>query len=201
MNNEIPEINELIKQFSKLPGLGPKSAKRIILKLINNKDGMVKPLAKSLAQVYKNDVRCIDCGNLKILDKTCICSSDNAYDKNFIVKKIEKMWVIDTANIYKGHYHILGGTLSTGENGEKKNLLIESLVKRIKKNSLKEVIIATSATVEGQTTAHYIEDTIQNGKIKITKLAQGLPVGGEIEQLDDGTLFSAFKNRVPVTGD
>jgi len=79
-------------------------------------------------------------------------------------------------------------------------LLIESLVKRIKKNNLKEVIIATSATVEGQTTAHYIEDTIQNGKIKITKLAQGLPVGGEIEQLDDGTLFSAFKNRVPVTG-
>ena len=111
------------------------------------------------------------------------------------------MWVIDSAKIYKGHYHILGGTLSTGENGEKKNLLIESLVKRIKKNSLKEVIIATSATVEGQTTAHYIEDTIQNGKIKITKLAQGLPVGGEIEQLDDGTLFSAFKNRVPVTGD
>tara|TARA_S200000501_G_scaffold368459_1_gene406331 strand:+ start:2706 stop:3311 length:606 start_codon:yes stop_codon:yes gene_type:complete len=201
MNNEIPEINELIKQFSKLPGLGPKSAKRIILKLINNKDGMVKPLAKSLAQVYKNVVRCIDCGNLKILDKTCICSTDNAYDKICIVENLADMWVIDSANIYKGHYHILGGTLSTGENGEKKNLLIESLVKRIKKNSLKEVIIATSATVEGQTTAHYIEDTIQNGKIKITKLAQGLPVGGEIEQLDDGTLFSAFKNRVPVTGD
>ena len=201
MDNEIPEINELIKQFSKLPGLGPKSAKRIILKLINNKDGMVKPLAKSLAQVYKNVVRCIDCGNLKILDKTCICSTDNAYDKICIIENLADMWVIDSANIYKGHYHILGGTLSTGENGEKKNLLIESLVKRIKKNSLKEVIIATSATVEGQTTAHYIEDTIQNGKIKITKLAQGLPVGGEIEQLDDGTLFSAFKNRVPVTGD
>ena len=201
MDNNIPEINELIKQFSKLPGLGPKSAKRIILKLINNKDGMVKPLAKSLAQVYKNVVRCIDCGNLKILDKTCICSTDNAYDKICIVENLADMWVIDSANIYKGHYHILGGTLSTGENGEKKNLLIESLVKRIKKNSLKEVIIATSATVEGQTTAHYIEDTIQNGKIKITKLAQGLPVGGEIEQLDDGTLFSAFKNRVPVTGD
>ena len=201
MNNEIPEINELIKQFSKLPGLGPKSAKRIILKLINNKDGMIKTLAKTLAKVYKNVVRGIDCGKLKILDKTCICSTDNAYDKICIVENLADMWVIDSANIYKGHYHILGGTLSTGENGEKKNLLIESLVKRIKKNSLKEVIIATSATVEGQTTAHYIEDTIQNGKIKITKLAQGLPVGGEIEQLDDGTLFSAFKNRVPVTGD
>ena len=106
---------------------------------------------------------------------------------------------IDSANIFKGHFHILGGTLNSSENYEQKNLLINSLIKRIKKNNLKEVIIATSTTVEGQTTAHYIEDTLKNGKIKITKLAQGLPVGGEIEQLDDGTLFSAFKNRVPVT--
>ena len=104
-----------------------------------------------------------------------------------------------SSNIYKGYYHILGGTLNSNESYEQKNLLIDSLVKRIKKNNLKEVIIATSATVEGQTTAHYIEDTIKNDKIKITKLAQGLPVGGEIEQLDDGTLLSAFKNRVPVT--
>ena len=109
------------------------------------------------------------------------------------------MWVIDSANIYKGHYHILGGTLNSNENFTQKNLLIDSLIKRIKKNNLKEVIIATSATVEGQTTAHYSEDAVKNDKIKITKLAQGLPVGGEIEQLDDGTLFSAFKNRVPVT--
>ena len=200
MDNNIPEINELIKQFSKLPGLGPKSAKRIILKLINNKDSMVKPLAKSLAQVYKNVVRCADCGNLKVMDKICICSTNSTYDKICIVENLADMWVIDSANIYKGHYHILGGTLNSSENYEQKNLLIDSLVKRIKKNSLKEVIIATSATVEGQTTAHYIEDTIKNDKIKITKLAQGLPVGGEIEQLDDGTLFSAFKNRVPVTG-
>ena len=199
MNNNIPEIEELIKQFSKLPGLGPKSAKRIILKLINNKENLVKPLAKSLAKVYKNVVRCADCGNLKVLDKNCICSLDNNYDKICVVENLADMWVIDSANIYKGHYHILGGTLNSNENYEQKNLLINSLVKRIKKNNLKEVIIATSATVEGQTTAHYIEDTIKNGKIKITKLAQGLPIGGEIEQLDDGTLFSAFKNRVPVT--
>ena len=109
------------------------------------------------------------------------------------------MWVIDSANIFKGHYHILGGTLNSNENYEQKNLLIQSLANRIKRNNLKEVIIATSATVEGQTTAHYIEDIIKSDKIKITKFAQGFPVGGEIEQLDDGTLFSAFKNRVPVT--
>ena len=199
MDNNIPEINELIKQFSKLPGLGPKSAKRIILKLINNKDSMVKPLAKSLAQVYKNVVRCVDCGNLKIMDKICICSTKNSYDKICVVENLADMWVIDSANIYKGHFHILGGTISSA--GQKKeDLLINSLVERVKKDNIEEVILATSATVEGQTTAHYIEDTIKNGKIKITKLAQGLPVGGEIEQLDDGTLFSAFKNRVPVTG-
>ena len=199
MENEIPEINELIKQFAKLPGLGPKSAKRIILKLINNKDNMVKPLAKSLAEVYKKVVRCTECGSLKIIDKICICTSDNSYDKICVVENLADMWVIDSANIFKGHYHILGGTLNSNENYEQKNLLIQSLVSRIKKNNLKEVIIATSATVEGQTTAHYIEDIIKSDKIKITKLAQGLPVGGEIEQLDDGTLFSAFKNRVPVT--
>ena len=199
MNNNIPEIEELIKQFSRLPGLGPKSAKRIILKLINNKENMVKPLAQSLSRVYKKVIRCNECGNLKIVDQSCICSSEKSYDKICVVENLADMWVIDSANIFKGHYHILGGTLNSNDNYEQKNLLIESLVKRIKKNSLKEVIIATSATVEGQTTAHYIEDMIKNDNLKITKLAQGLPVGGEIEQLDDGTLFSAFKNRVPVT--
>jgi len=201
MSNDIPEIEDLIKQFSKLPGLGPKSAKRIVLKLINNKDSMVKPLAQSLAKVYKNIVRCVNCGNLKIMDKICVCESKNKFDKICVVENLADMWVIESANIFKGHYHILGGTLNSDQSYEQKNLLIDSLVKRIKKNSLKEVIIATSATIEGQTTAHYIEDSIKGDKIKVSKLAQGLPVGGEIEQLDDGTLFSAFKNRVPVTSE
>ena len=199
MDNNIPEINDLIQQFSKLPGLGPKSAKRIILKLINNKEKMIKPLAKSLAQVYKKVVRCSDCGNLKIIDQICICSSNNSYDKICVVENLADMWVIESSDIFKGHFHILGGTINSNEKYVEKDLLIGSLIRRIKKNNLKEVIIATSATVEGQTTAHYIEDAIKSDKIKITKLAQGLPVGGEIEQLDDGTLLSAFKNRVPVT--
>ena len=151
MNNQISEIEELIKQFSKLPGLGPKSAKRIILKLINNKENMVKPLAQSLAKVYKNVVRCINCGNLKIIDKMCVCENDNNFDKICVVENLADMWVIESANIFKGYFHILGGTLNTNENYEQKNLLIDSLIKRIKKNSLKEVIIATSATIEGQT--------------------------------------------------
>jgi recombination protein RecR len=202
MDNNIEEIEELIKQFSKLPGLGPKSAKRIILKLIKNKENMIKPLAKSLANVYKNVVRCPDCGNLKIINEKCICEKkDNNYDKICVVENLADMWAIESSNTFKGHFHILGGTLNTDENFEQKNLLIDSLVRRIKKNNLKEVIIATSATVEGQTTAHYIEDTIKNNSIKISKLGQGLPVGGEIEQLDDGTLISAFKNKGPVSTD
>ena len=133
MDNDIPEINELIKQFSKLPGLGPKSAKRIILKLINNKEKMVKPLAKSLAQVYKKVVRCIDCGNLKIIDKICICSLDNSYDKICVVENLADMWVIDSANIYKGHYHILGGTLNSNENYEQKKSFSRISSKKNKK--------------------------------------------------------------------
>ena len=202
MNNNIPEIEDLIKKFSKLPGLGPKSAKRIILKLINNKENMIKPLAKVLAEVYKNVSRCTECGNLKIINQKCICETENSnYDKICVVENLSDMWVIESANIYKGYFHILGGTLNSDEKYEKKNLLIESLVKRVKRNNLKEVIIATSATVEGQTTAHYIEDVIKSNKIKVSKLGQGLPVGGEIEQLDDGTLVSAFKTRVPVSTD
>ena len=202
MNNNIPEIEELIKKFSKLPGLGPKSAKRIILKLINNKENMIKPLAKVLANVYKNVSRCNDCGNLRVISQKCICETNtNGYDKICVVENLSDMWVIESANIFKGYYHILGGTLNSDEKYEKKNLLIDSLVKRVKRNNLKEVIIATSATVEGQTTAHYIEDIIKNDKVKISKLGQGLPVGGEIEQLDDGTLVSAFKNRIPVSSD
>ena len=197
----ISEIDELIKLISKLPGLGPKSAKRIVLKLINNRDEIIRPMANTLAKVYKNITRCSSCGSIKSNTEGCAnCENTlEKFNKICVVEDIADQWSIENSNIYKGYFHILGGTLSSNENYEQKNLLIDSLVKRVKKNSLKEVIIATSATIEGQTTAHYIEDAIKSDKIKITKLAQGLPVGGEIEQLDDGTLFSAFKNRVPVT--
>jgi recombination protein RecR len=109
------------------------------------------------------------------------------------------MWVIENSGIYKGYYHILGGTLSSSDNKKTDNLLISSLVERVKKDTIDEVILATSATIEGQTTAHYIRDSLKDTKVKISKLAQGLPIGGEIEFLDDGTLFSAFKNRGPAT--
>ena len=194
------EIEELIKIISKLPGLGPKSAKRIVLKLINNKEELAKPLVNTLAQVYKNVIRCKVCGNLKSVNSNCTCSNNN-YDQICVVENIADMWVIQSSGVYKGHYHILGGTLPILESKKNDELLISSLVDRVKKNSVKEIILATSATIEGQTTAHYIQDSLKDTKVKISKLAQGLPVGGEIEFLDDGTLFSAFKNRGPGVSD
>ena len=197
----ISEIEELIKLISKLPGLGPKSAKRIVLKLINNRDELVKPMANTLAQVYKNVVRCKNCGNLKSLSSDCVCSSKK-YDQICVVENIADMWVIQNSGIYKGHYHILGGTLPSFETKNNGNgLLIDSLIDRVKKNSVKEVILATSASIEGETTSHYISDSLKNLKVKITRLAKGVPVGGEIEFLDDGTLFSAFKNRNLISKD
>ena len=201
VEKNVKEIDDLIKIVSKLPGLGPKSAKRIVLKLINNREELIKPLTNTLAQVYKNVIRCKNCGNLKSINSNCVCSSKK-YDQICVVENIADMWVIQSSGIYNGHYHILGGTLPSFEGSNSRNgLLIDSLINRVKKNSVKEVILATSASVEGETTSHYISDSLKDTKVKITKLAKGVPVGGEIEFLDDGTLFSAFKNRGPVVSD
>ena len=193
----ISEIQEFIKLISKLPGLGPKSAKRIVLKLINNREELIKPMAKTLAEVYKNISRCKICGSLKSNSSGCnSCENNkNKYNKICVVENIADQWSIESSSVYQGYFHILGGTLSTSNSQKREDLLINSLVERIKKDKIEEVILATSATVEGQTTAFYIQDTLKNTNVKISKLAQGLPVGGEIENLDDGTLISAFKNR------
>ena len=194
--HNINEIEDLIRLISKLPGLGPKSAKSIVLKLINNRDEFVKPMANTLAQVYKNVSRCNFCGSLKSKINGCInCeNTKQKFNKICVVEDIADQWSIENSNIFQGYFHILGGTISS-PGQRKEDLLINSLVERVKKDRIEEVIIATSATVEGQTTAFYIKDSLKNSKVKVTKLAQGLPVGGEIESLDDGTLFSAFKNR------
>ena len=194
--HNINEIEDLIKLISKLPGLGPKSAKRIVLKLINNRDELVKPMANTLAQVYKNVTRCNSCGSLKSNIDGCVnCENiKEKFNKICVVEDIADQWSIENSNIFKGYFHILGGTISSvGQ--RKEDLLINSLVERVNRDKIEEVILATSATVEGQTTAYYIQDSLKNSKVRVTKLAQGLPVGGEIESLDDGTLFSAFKNR------
>ena len=198
----IDEIENLIKLISKLPGLGPKSAKRIVLKMINNRDEIVKPMANSLARLYKNVKRCNSCGSLKSNSEGCYNCENirEKFNKICVVEDIADQWSIENSSIFKGYFHILGGTLSSV--GQKKdNLLIDSLIERIKRDKIEEVILATSATVEGQTTAYYIKDLLKNSNVKISKLGQGLPVGGEIESLDDGTLHSAFKNRTDINSD
>ena len=194
----INEIDDLIRLISKLPGLGQKSAKRIVLKLINNREELIKPMAKALADVYKNISRCKICGTLKPTSIECNYNNckilEKKYDKICVVENISDQWSIESSSIYKGYFHILGGTISSAGH-RKEDLLIDSLVERVIKDKIEEVILATSATVEGQTTAYYIQDSLKNINVKISKLAQGLPVGGEIENLDDGTLFSAYKNR------
>ena len=194
-----PVLDNLISLISRLPGLGPKSARRIALHLFKNKENLMKPLADTLGIAHEKILRCKICGAIKSVDANCTISKceyiDNSYDQLCIVENIADMWAMEATNIYKGHYHILGGTLSALNGSDPESLLIGSLIDRVKKNNVKEVIIATSATIEGQTTAHYINDSLKNLKIKITKLAHGLPVGSEIEYLDDGTLFSAFKYR------
>ena len=197
--NNLTEIEELIKVISKFPGLGPKSAKRIILSLINNKDEVMKPTITALVNAFKNISRCGFCGSLKSKESGCNNCENirKKYSKICVVDNIADQWSIENTKIFNGYFHILGGTISASLNKEQ-DLLINSLVSRVKKENIEEVIVATSATVEGQTTAFYIEDKLKDTNVKITKLAQGLPVGGEIESLDDGTLHSAFKNRTTI---
>ena len=193
---DINEIDDLIKIISKLPGLGPVSARRIVLKLINNKDELVKPMANSLAQVYKNVTRCNLCGSLKSNIKGCFnCANvKEKFNKICVVEDISDQWSIENSNIFKGYYHILGGTIASAGN-RKEDLLINSLVERVNKDKIEEVILALSETVEGQTTAYYIRDSLKNSNVSVTKLARGMPIGYSPENLDDGTLLSAFKNR------
>ena len=189
------EITELIKIISKLPGLGPKSAKRIVLKLISNRENILKPMIRALNETDMNISRCVKCGSLKSIN---ICNNCNQQNKELkkicIVENLADQWSIESSNIFDGYFHVLGGTISSLSNS-KESLLINSLLQKVEKEKIEEVIIATSATVEGQTTAYYIKDSLKNFKVKVSKLGLGIPIGGEIENLDDGTLHSAFKNR------
>ena len=193
-NSKQPELDNLIQLLSRLPSLGPKSAKRIALYLLKNKSNLMKPLSEAISHVHTNIIKCNVCGNLTSKESKCTCL-DMKTDQICVVENIADMWALESTSVFKGQYHILGGTLSAINGSNPEDLLINSLVNRIKKCNIKEVILAISATIEGQTTAHYINDSLKNLNVKITKLAHGLPVGSEIEYLDDGTLFSAFKYR------
>jgi recombination protein RecR len=192
-----PLIEELIKVLSKLPTLGQRSAKRMVLHLLNNKEQLMKPLIITLEQSYSQIKKCKYCGNFSI-DDTCEICKDITRNKEMIciVETVADLWAIENSMIFKGYYHILNGYLSAIEGKGPESLNIESLIKKLDKNKdIKEIIIASNPTIEGQTTAHYIAELLKDYNLKITRPAYGIPMGSEFNYLDNSTLGIAFKGR------
>lgn len=190
-------LEALINLFAKLPSLGPRSAKRLVLHLLKNKDNMLKPLIHSLGEVEASVRQCEVCGNLTTSNQCRICS-DVTRQSNIlcIVEDISDLWAVERGKIFKGVYHILGGTLSVTDGIGPEELNLANLVKRIVDDAVTEVILATNATVEGQTTAYYIAELLKDfPEVKISRLAHGIPMGSELDYLDEGTLDIAFKTR------
>jgi recombination protein RecR len=193
------DLEELIRLFSKLPGLGPRSARRIVLHLVRQKESMMAPLGASLTRAMESIRTCGVCGNLDTQDPCPICS-DTRRDPSSIcvVEDLADLWAIERCNLYKGQYHVLGGTLSAIDGRGPAQLNVESLITRAAKDHVHEIILATNATIEGQTTAHYLTTRLESCNVRISRLAQGIPMGGELDYLDDGTLGAALKARLPA---
>lgn len=197
-SSDTNELDQLILLLGKIPGLGPRSARRAALQLIKKKDGLMRPLSSALASVANNVHPCSDCGNLDIQDPCHICENIKR-DKTTlcVIEDVSDLWALERAGTYRGLYHVLGGTLSALDGVSPDDLNITALIKRASEPSIKEIIIATNATVDGQTTAHYITEQIKQFDIIISRLAHGVPMGGELDYLDDGTLTTALNSRRP----
>ena len=190
------EIDQLIISIAKLPGLGRRSAQRIALHLLKHKEKSLKSLMEALKEASSRIINCDSCGNIDTLNPCSICQ-DRRRDRRTIciVEDISDLWAFERTGIYRGLYYVLGGVLSAIDGIGIDELRISKLIKRIKKENFKEVVLALSATTEGQTTSHVIADKIENFNIEVTRLAQGLPIGGEIHYLDENTLNTAFQAR------
>lgn len=192
------DIDQLIQLLSKLPGLGPRSARRAVLHLIRKRESLMTPLARALSDVAINTHVCHVCGNLDTHDPCAICQDDRRDRSTLcVVEDVSDLWALDRSGHFKGIYHVLGGTLSALDGRTPDDLNIASLIERAKSDAVKEVILATNATVDGQTTAHYIIERLKGVEVTITAIAHGVPVGGELDYLDDGTLSQALKARKP----
>ncbi|MFP6711026.1 MAG: recombination mediator RecR [Rhodospirillales bacterium] len=190
------EIDRLIQLMSKLPGLGPRSARRAALHLIKNRESLMKPLGVAMEAAAENVKTCSNCGNLDTADPCAICT-DVKRDAAIIcvVEDIADLWALERTATFKGLYHVLGGVLSPLDGVGPDDLMLDSLLARAKGEVVTEIILATSATVDGKTTAHYITDRLTDAGVTVTALAHGIPVGGELDYLDDGTLSAAMKER------
>jgi recombination protein RecR len=192
----LSDIDHLIQLLSKLPGLGPRSARRATLYLISRRESLLTPLSEAMAQAAANVKVCSSCGNLDTIDPCAICT-DTKRDQNIlcVVEDVSDLWALERSAAFSGLYHVLGGTLSALDGIGPDELNIEGLVQRVSGGNVSEVILALNATVDGQTTAHYLSDRLGDKGVKISRLAHGVPVGGELDYLDDGTLSAALKSR------
>ncbi len=191
-----PEIERLIQLLARVPGLGPRSARRAVLHLIKRREQLLVPLAASLAETAEKVRLCSVCGNADTSDPCTICSDDRRDPAILIVvEEVGDLWALERAGAMNARYHVLGGTLSPLDGIGPDDLAIASLVDRVAAGGVGEVILAVNATVEGQTTAHYITDQLAGFEVQITRLAHGVPVGGELDYLDEGTLAAALRSR------
>jgi recombination protein RecR len=191
-----PEIERLIHLLGRLPGLGPRSARRAALHLLKKRETLMQPLADALADAARAIRPCSACGNLDTIDPCSICA-DSRRDPGLIcvVEDVGDLWAMERARVFAGRYHVLGGSLSALDGVGPDELNIAALVKRVATGGVREVIVATNATVDGQTTAHYLAERLSGSGVPLTRLAHGVPVGGELDWLDDGTLATALKAR------
>jgi recombination protein RecR len=197
-NTAGPEIERLIQILAKLPGLGPRSARRAVLHLVKNREKLLNPLALALVETRDKVVICATCGNVDTTDPCSLCK-DPRRDRHAIcvVEDVSDLWALERASAWNGQYHVLGGTLSAIEGVRPEDLNIAALVGRAAQPEISEIVLAVNATIEGQTTAHYITDLLKDLPVKLSRLAHGVPVGGELDYLDEGTLTAAIKSRRP----
>ena len=192
------EIERLIELVSRLPGLGPRSARRAVLHLIRKRALLLKPLAQSMQVVADTARECLNCGNVGTSDICGLCEDEErANGLLCVVEDVADLWAMERAQVFKGRYHVLGGTLSALDGIGPDDLRIPQLKQRIAAEAVSEVILALNATIDGQTTAHYIADQLE-GQVTLTSLAQGVPIGGELDYLDDGTITAALNARKPL---
>lgn len=192
-------IDLLIQLLARLPGLGPRSARRVALFLIKKRESLLLPLSKALENVAENIQECSVCGNLDTLTPCAVCR-DEKRDPTIlcVLEEVADLWALERTASFKGRYHVLGGRLSALDGIGPEDLNISSLVERVERNSISEIILATNLTVDGETTAHYVAERLEPTDVKITRLAHGVPVGGELDYLDDGTLTAALRARRAV---
>ncbi len=194
-----PELQRLIDLLAKLPGLGPRSAKRAALYLLAKREPLMRPLAFALADAAEKVTACSQCGNWDTVDPCTICTDERRDDSVIcVVEDVSDLWALERANAHRGRYGVLGGVLSALDGVGPDDLNIGPLIARAKEEKVTEIVLALSATVDGQTTAHYIADQLADANVTITQLSQGVPVGGELEHLDEGTLAAAMKTRRPA---